>query len=530
MKTRTLARFSCLAVLIVLGWGVAPGTAARSAAAPDAVFDNCTSVFVGRLATADGSTMTSHSCDSGTDRTWITIAPRAVHKPGEMEKVYFEPKRTKGPDDPDRIEAGTIPYPGETYAFMNAAYPIMNEYQLAIGETTIGGRAELKTDNGIIDAPELYKLILERAKTAREAIRIADELTRAYGYNDWGESFTFADPKEVWLFEIYGPGKGKKGAVWAAQRVPDDEASVSANASRLRGLDLKNKDSFLASDNVLTLAAEMGFWDPKSGRPFEFCYAYAPTSRTSLGCRRREWRALSLLAPSLRLNGESENYPFSVKPEKKLTVADVLAIFRDGYEGTPYDMTAGYVSLNRRGETVKSPVIGPYIGTDFKDLLRVKKERTICSPAATYLQITQSRGWLPDPIGGVVWLGYDNPATTPHTPFYCGISRMPDSYMIDGRWGFRDDSAWWVFRQVSKLANFRWQEMSKDVEKVWRAIEDRAFSEQKTVEEKAAALFKEDPAKARAFLTEYSLKAAEQSVAEYRKLNRDLWAKYNYQF
>jgi dipeptidase len=532
MKTRTLTRLGLLAaVLVALGPGFVPGTPARSAAVPpDPIFDNCTSIFVGRLATADGSTMTSHSCDSGTDRTWITIVSRASHGAGAMEKVYFEPKRAKGPDDADRIEAGAIPYPAETYAFMNAAYPIMNEHQLAIGETTIGGRSELKTDNGIIDAPELYRLILERAKTAREAIRVADELTKAYGYNDWGESFTFADPKEVWLFEIYGPGKGKKGAVWAAQRVPDDEASVSANASRLRQLDLKDKGFFLASDNVLTLAAELGFWDPKSGRPFEFCYAYAPTSRTSLACRRREWRALSLLAPSLRLNGESENYPFSVKPEKKLTIADVLAIFRDAYEGTPYDFTAGYFATGRKGEAIKSPVIGPFLGDDLRALLRAKRERMICSPAATYLQITQSRGWLPDPVGGIVWLGYDNPATTPHTPFYCGISRMPDSYMIDGRWGFRDDSAWWVFRQVSKLANFRWQEMSKDIEKVWRAIEDRAFADQKAIEEKAAALFKEDPAKAREFLTDYSVKSAEQAVADYRRLVRDLWGKYNYQF
>jgi dipeptidase len=530
MNARSLARIGRLAVLIALGLGFAAGAAPRPATPPAPKLEACTSVFVGRLATADGSTMTSHSCDSGTDRTWITIVPRAKHAAGEMEKVWFEPKRAKGPDDADRIETGTIPYPAETYAFVNAAYPIMNDRQLAIGETTIGGRRELRSENGIIDAPELYRLILERAATAREAIAVADELTKAYGYNDWGESFTFADPKEVWLFEIYGPGKGRKGAVWAAQRVPDDEASVSANASRLRRLDLKNKDSFLASDNVLTLATEMGFWDPNSGQPFEFCYAYAPTSRTSLGCRRREWRVLSLLAPSLRLNGESENYPFSVKPEKKLTVADVLAIFRDGYEGTPYDMTAGYIATNRRGETVKSPVIGPYLNNDLKELLRVKRERTICSPAATYLQITQSRGWLPDPIGGIVWLGYDNPATTPHTPFYCGISRMPETYMVDGRWGFRDDSAWWAYRQVSKLANFRWQEMSKDIEKVWRAIEDRAFADQKDVEEKAAALFKDDPAKAREFLTEYAVKTAEQAVADYRKLARDLWAKYNSQF
>jgi len=516
-------------LLAALSLSFGPARPAAAPAAADQVFDGCTSIFVGRLASADGSTMTSHSCDSGTDRTWITIVPRASHKPGEMEKVYSDPKRTKGPDDTDRIETGEIPYPAETYAYMNAAYPIMNEHQLAIGETTIGGRFELKSD-GVIDAPELYRLLLERAKTAREAIRIAAELTKKFGYNDFGESFTFADPKEAWLFEIYGPGKGKKGAVWAAQRVPDDEISVSANASRLRQLDLKNKDYFLASDNVLTLAAEMGFWDPKSGRPFEFCYAYAPTSRTSLGCRRREWRVLSLLAPSLRLNGESENYPFSVKPAKKVTVEDLLAIFRDAYGNTAYDMTSGYISLNRKGETVKSPVVGPFIGNDWKELLRFKRERTICSPAATYLQITQSRSWLPDPVGGVVWLGYDNPATTPHTPFYCGIAKMPAAYMVDGRWGYRDDSAWWTFRKVSKLANFRWQDMSKDVEKVWKALEDKAFAEQKTVDDEAAALFKQDPAKAGAFLTDYSLKTAEEALAAYRKLYQNLWTKYNYQF
>ena len=494
------------------------------------VFDNCTSILVGRLASLDGSTMTSHSCDSNTDRTWITIVPHQKHKPGDMAKVYNEPKRTKGPDETDRVEAGEIPQVAETYAFMNAAYPIMNEYQLAIGETTIGGRMELKSSEGIIDAPELYRLVLERAKTAREAIRIADDLTKKYGYNDYGECFTFADTKEVWHFEIYGPGKGKKGAVWAAQRVPDDEIGCSANAGRIRKIDLKNKEYFMASDNVFSLAQEMGFWNPKSGQPFELCYAYNPNSRTSLGCRRREWRVLSLLAPSLRLNPESENYPFSVKPEKKVTIQDLLAIFRDTYQGTGYDMTAGLMSVNRKGETIKSPAASPFLNNDLRELLRIRRERSICSPAATYLQITQSRGWLPDPIGGIVWLGYDNPATTPHTPFYCGIAKMPDSYMIDGRWGFKNESAWWAFRTVSKLAQIRYQDMSKEIEKVWKSIEDKAFADQKTIEDEALALLKKDPDEAKKFLTDYCLKLANGAVEAYWKLERDLWTRFNYMF
>jgi len=519
--------------LVILGLGVLalsvlPAAQAGGGRGDEPLeFDSCTSVLVGRLASVDGSTMTSHSCDSGTDRTWMTIVPNMKHKPGAMAKVYYEPKRTKGPDDPDRLETGEIPQVAETYAFLNAAYPIMNEHQLAIGETTIGSRRELMSENGIIDAPELYRLVLERARTAREAIRVADELTKAYGYNDWGECFTFADTKEVWHFEIHGPGKGKKGAVWAAVRVPDDEIGVSANAGRIREIDLANAGFFMASANVLSLAEEMGYWSKAGGQPFDFTYAYNPDSRTSLGCRRREWRVLSLLAPSLKLHPESENYPFSVKPDKKVSVADVLAIFRDTYGGTEYDMTRTLTAVNRKGETVKSPVATPFMNADTLALFRLRRERAICSPAATYLQITQSRDWLPGPIGGVVWLGYDNPATTPHVPIYIGISQMPSSYMVDGRWEFSRECAWWAFRTVSRLANFRFQEMSQDIAKVWKEIEDKAFAGQAKLEEEALALYKKDPQKARQLLTKHSHDLADQAVAAYWKLGEDLWLKYS---
>ena len=530
MKRSRIVRLS-VGVLAIVSLALLSGQCRQGPRpGPPLEFDSCTSILVGRLASADGSTMTSHSCDSGSDRTWMTIVPNRKHKPGETAKVYLEPKSAKGPDDADRLETGEIPQVVETYAYLNAAYPIMNEHQLAIGETTIGGRRELRSEAGIIDAPELYRLCLERAKTAREAIRVAGELVSAYGYNDWGECLTFADPKEVWQFEIYGPGKGKKGAVWAAQRIPDGEIGCSANAGRIRTLDLVDKESFMASANVLSEAEELGFWSKASGQPFDFTYAYNPESRTSLYCRRREWRVLSLVAPGLKLNPELENYPFSVKPEKKVTVRDLLTIFRDAYEGTEYDMTRTLIAVNRKGEIGKSPVASPFLSGDLRDLLRVRRERTICSPASTYLQITQSRDWLPGPVGGVVWLGYDNPATTPHTPFYMGIDRMPDSYMVDGRRAYRRDCAWWAYRTVSKLALFRWQEMTMDIEKVWRGIEDQAFGNQGKFEAEALALWKSDPKKAKELLTRYCLDQANRAVAAYWRLADELWVKYSGNF
>jgi dipeptidase len=491
-------------------------------------FESCTSIIVGKLASADGSTMTSHSCDSTSDRTWITIVPHMKHKPGELCPVYHHSKETKGPDDKNRLKAGEIPQVPETFAYINTAYPCLNEHQLAIGETTFGGKMEIRSKEGEIDCPELYRLVLERAKTAREAIKIADELTKTYGYNDYGECFTFADPQETWHFEILGPGAGKKGAVWAAVRIPDDQVGVSANASRIRQINLNDPENYMASANVHSLAQEMGWWDPASGRPFEFCYAYA--SRQSMGSRRREWRALSLLAPSLKLDPNGENFPLSVKPEKKLTVKDVLDTFRDTYQGTPYDMARGLIEVDKEGKAAISPVASPFLNRDLLTLLKVPSERTIACKRATYLQITQSRSWLPDPIGGVVWLGYDNPVTTPHTPFYCGITRMPDSYMVDGRAQFRPDCAWWAFRTVSQLALFRWQPMSQTIARIWSPIEEKAFADQAKIEEEALNLYKQNPAKAREFLTSYCVKMAEEAVAAYWELHDDLWGSFTQYF
>jgi len=497
---------------------------AGQAEAPVCECEGCTSILVGKAASVDGSTMTSHSCDSTTDRTWMDMVPNQTHKPGAMATLWMDPKETKGPNDPDRVPAGEIPQVPQTYKFLNAAYPIMNEHQLAIGETTFGGKRELKSDVGIIDCPELYRLVLERAKTAREAITIADDLTKRYGYNDYGEAFTFADKDEVWFFEIMGPGRGKKGAVWAAVRIPDDEVAVSANAPRIRRIDLKDGANVMASANVHSLAEELGWWSAKSGEPFEFCTVYG--SRSALGSRRREWRALSRLAPSLRLDPNSEHYPLSVKPEKKLSVKDVFDLFRDTYEGTPFDMTRTLLRVDREGKAVKSPVANPFMNNDYLDLFRITPERTIACKRATYLSVTQSRKWLPDAVGGVVWLGYDNPMTTPHTPFYIGIDQMPASYMVDGRAKFRRDSAWWAYRQVSQLAFLRWQDMVKDIEKVWRPIEEKAWADQATIEAEAVALYKQDPAKARAYLTKYSHDMANGAVDAYWKLGEDLWSKY----
>ena len=311
--------------------------------------DGCTTITVGKTASSDGSVMTSHTCDSHRTRGWLTITSKADHPAGSVADLV-----TRMPNDSLMMptykykKSGEIPQVEHTHGFINTAYPCMNDQQLAIGESTFGGRKSLQSKKGQIDCQQLVRLMLERCRTAREAIQMADELTAKYGWNDAGECLTIADTKEVWHFEIVGPGRGNVGAIWAAQRVPDGEISVNANASRIRQIDSDNEDFFMASENVYKVAQDSGWWNPDDGT-FEFCYAYA--DRKSFAARRREWRVLSLAAPSLNLDANAENYPFSVKPDTLISLSKMVEFFQDYYENTPYNFIKNLTWVNEEGKT-----------------------------------------------------------------------------------------------------------------------------------------------------------------------------------
>jgi dipeptidase len=193
-------------------------------------------------------------------------------------------------------------------------------------------------------------------------------------------------------------------------------------------------------------------------------------------------------------------------------------------------MTRRLTTVNKEKQTVRSPVATPFMNGDTRELLGVPRERLICSLTCTYLQITQSRDWLPDPIGGVVWLGYDNPAATPHLPIYIGSTKVAPSFMVDGRREYRRDSAWWAFRTVAKLAQFRWQEMSVEIQKIWQDLENQAFAKQDAFEKEITHLYRKNPKKACRKLTEYTVETLEKAVSAYWKLSDELWVKYSRHF
>ncbi len=495
----------------------------------------CTTITVGRKASDDGSVRTSHTDDSNRSRSNIFVTSAKDHKAGETVTLYKRvPCDTTKMKSYANIPVGEIPQVSHTYSFLNSAYPCLNEKQLGIGESTFSGRKELQSELGLVDCQRLCQLMLERCSTARDAIRTAGKLLEEHGWIDAGECLTIADKKEVWHLEIVGPGKGKKGAVWAAQRVPDDHVGVNANASTIRQIDTADADFFMFSKNVFAVAIENGWWNPNSGQPFEFCYAYAPDSRVHMACRRREWRVFDLLAPSLKLDPNSENYPFSVKPDKPVRLEDLVTVFQDYYEGTPYDIRKNITVANDSGRMVISPLANPFMGLDELKMHRVNGgwnqygERNIAVRFTMYATIIQCRDWLPDEIGGLCWFAFDNVASSVYVPIYGSVSDLPLTYKTDGRvTGFSKNAAWWAFNRVGLLASRRWGDEQKDVRAVWKPLQKEWFDVQKTVEAEALKLYDaKKPAKTIDFLTKYSSDCGTKAVNKAWDLGDFLWTKY----
>jgi len=555
MIFRKKASFSLIALAVFLMAAVGAAAAERPAAkAWPAEWDGCTSIEVGRLATVDGSVITCHTCD-GPYRTWLNIVPHQTWPDKSMNKIYAGKMHTEFPDDlRGVIQTGEIPQVPETYRFLNTAYPCLNEHGLAIGETTIGGRRELVNPEGMFMIEEVERLILERCRTAREAIRLAGDLVEQYGYGDYGECITIADGKEVWHFEIFGAGPLEKGAVWAAVRIPDDHVGISANIPRISEINLKDPDRYMASDNVFKVAEDMGWWDPKGGEPFKFWKAYGGRRPYST----REFFVLSTLAPGLKLTMDMPELPFSVKPEKKLSARDVLRIYRDPYSGTDLDMTKNLPVFperqrRRRGEPapaepaqpkmVPSPIVSAWMPRDVMQLVNALKpgtiqmQRTIPIAGCSYATVLQVRGWLPPAVGAVCWFSFDNPAMSARVPIFAGTTELPPSFEVCGQHRFRMDSADWAFRRTNRLATLKWGTgieangtvtVGAEIQNTIAEFEDRAFVELPLVEKRVQEILAgktsgQEPFTAVQYLTKYTNDFARAAIQKYLDLGDKYW-------
>ncbi len=517
--------------------------------------DACTDIIVGKEASVDGSVITSHTGCCSECR--VHVVPAQTFQRGDMAPVYYGLQDVKKPLKEYGKVLGYIPQIEKTYAYFHTGYPQMNEHQLAIGESTLSQKDELKVDissgKQIMTIEQAQLFALQRCKTTGEAINLITTLVEKYGFlpscGPESEALCIADPNEAWVLEVFSvgpdwePESGEPGAIWAAQRVPDDHIAVVPNWSIIKEIDLNNPDYFRASKNYKQVAIDHGWYDPSSGKPFVWQEIYSPIPRE--WALSRFWLFFSTYAPSY---GDWPNkklitpfssydayhqyledisiYPFSVKPEKKLSVQDVIAFQRSVYEGTIYDMTADtdWLVPDGKGGFKKSPLTTPFPTRDMRELLDITWRRMVSRGG--YGMVAQLRGWLPAAIGGVYWFYVDNQYTSTYVPIYAGTQKIAPAYKTYDPDKFSENSARWAVDFVDNLLYLRWQEAIKDIRKVRDPLEASFFENQSSIDKEALALYKTNPEKAKTFLTEFTWKSMEKTVKMYRELREYLISKY----
>ncbi|WP_448807628.1 dipeptidase [Aminobacterium colombiense] len=503
----------------------------------------CTAVLVGRSASADGSVINSHTADNWYDAN-LRVVKGQKYSPGTMMDVYIN---LLGEDaNPPRV-IGQIPQAEETYTYFHIGYSCFNEHQLSIGESTVGQKDELSAflpdAKGILTIEQLEIIALQRTKTAREAIKLMGELAETYGFLPscvgQGEALTIADPNEAWIFEIrsvgfmWKPGSGIPGAVWAAQRVPDDEVAVVTNGSVITEIDLSQPSYFMASKNYQDVAIQHGWYKPGSRCPFNWREAYSPRSgywsMYSDWIRQRLHYLFKTLDPSKEWdpNADVSFYPFSIKPKKKISVQDVMTMQRSTLEGTPFNMedNPAWLVPDVNGKLVKSELATPFPDNSMRDLLNIPYHRPI-SAKTSYSFVSQSRSWLPAPVGGILWFSMGHPHMGVYVPVYAGTTIIPKEWQNFKIGRFDQSSARWVFYLAADLVNRRYQLAFRDMEQVRVPFERELFEKQAEIEKKAVKLWSSSPELGTAYLNEISNNGMKDAMEKWWDLCTLLISKY----
>jgi dipeptidase len=522
---------------------------------------SCTTIAIGKEATVDGSVIVAHSDDDVSDVRVIYV-PAADYPDGAMRPVYYDDaslghnpqynstelrryvgtSRGPGYNTVDYLESrplGEIPQVRHTYAYFDYSYGIMNEKQLMIGECTCGAKFHPEPEPGknIFYSSELSRVALERCSTAKGAVELIGELIEKYGLYGTGETLLIGDPDEVWVIEMCGY-KGEVGSkfsengtggLWVAQRVPDTEFFVAANQFRIRDIHRdqdKNSKDLMHSANLFDVCINQDWLDPSATElDWVSTVSWGEYSHPYYSLR-RVWRAQSKVAPDLKLSpwvedGYTRAYPFSVKPDKKLSVADVAAIYRDHYEGTEFDLSKGRAA-GPFGDPTRYEN-NPDKGDSFNlntYYIRGAWERPLSIYRCGVLWINQGRKFLPDPIGGISWIGLDRPEANCLMPFYAGVNKLPESFETINISKFDRNSDWWAFNVVANYATIKYSYMMQDIRETQQELEGATYY--------AVDNFEKEPGKKSSDdLTAFCENNAKNTVSEWWNLLEKLIVKYN---
>jgi len=488
------------------------------------VLADCTIVAVGKDASVNGTAMITHNDDSSSADFRLWIIPEMDWPEGSTRDIVIDGHNyvdySKWPDveyGEKPVIMGTIPQVPHTYRYFHSRYSFMNEMGVAMGESTFGvgthfpngediKRVMKDESEGIIDCWYAQDIALERAATAREAVRIMGDLVEEFGWYGSGETINVTDGDEVWIAEFYGRD------IWCAVKIPDDHFFVASNRAKIRDVDLDDKENVMYSPNLVSFAVEQGWYDANSGEPFRPADIYAPHDR--LYSTRRTWRAFSLVAPSLDIGPDDIYFPLSVKPERKLSVNDIFKITGDYYQGTDYDISTG-------------PAAGPW-----GDPLRYPyapghNERAISIMRTCYVHIAEVDPDVPAPFKGISWYGYGSPDSTYITPLWPIMKELPDFYQIGSRFEpFRRDSGWWVNTYTQEMVQLKYVDAIQDVYALRDPKLRSLYAIVPQLQKTAAELYKTDPEAGIQLISDFAYNTAVGWHKDWEQLGNVLLQKY----
>ena len=478
----------------------------------------CTNLIVGKNASTDGSVMCSYSADDYGMFIGLCHYPAGKHPKGTMRPIF----------DWDTHEYhGQIPEAEETYNVIGN----INEYQVSIGETTFGGREEMVDTTGILDYGSLIYIVLQRSKTAREAIKVMTTLAETYGYCSEGETFTICDPNEAWIMEMMGKGIGSKGVVWVALRIPDNAICAHANQSRIRTFNQKDRKNVMYSKDCISFAREKG-WYSGSDKDFSFCEVYAyPDFSGRRFCEARVWSFYNHFSSDMKRFlpyamgkvKDAEPMPLWIVPKRKVSLADMRECMRDHYEGTPLSLD------NDPGKGIWNMPYRPTPLTYTVDEKKYFNERPISTQQSGFSYVAQLRSWLPRQIGGVLWFANDDGNMAAYTPIYCSNTIQPECYNTPGADAltFSDKNAYWVCNWVSNMVYPRYSQMFGSLKEVRDSLDNSYMELQPIIEREALQMYAVNESKAVDYLNDYSCEKAQQMLERWKKLAIYLIVKYN---
>jgi dipeptidase len=513
----------------------------------------CTGVGLGKGASVDGSVLNSLTQDGCTYDFRLKLIPAQDHEPGAMrncadypqqmrwfdpygnpknaEEIYVAYDRRSPLEGP--VEKFEIPQVPHTFAYFTDLFGCMNEHQVGFAMASLGTTQALWNDEGKLRISQLSMIAAERATTAREAIQIMGEMAEKYGFRGEygpGKMLGVSDPNEFWIFEVmqsdpfWTADSGKSGAIWVAQRVPDDHVCLFPNGSPIQEIDFDDPDHFMYSENIQSVAIENGWYDPDSGIPFSVVEAYLEGKSEGLGTLTRKWSGYRLIAPSLDLPdpyeannmkdeyGRQYRYPFSVKPDKKMSPRDLMAINRDYFQGTKYDLSKG-------------PLAGPFeypfrytqVGGSLStaDGDKYSFPRSIAT-VPNYTKILQTRNWLPNAIGGIIWWSPSRATCSTYVPVYCGINEVTENFSEGNNYNIEwRHTLMWAAALVDMIMESNWAETIGEVTEMQHIIEKEATELVPLIDKIALEIYESSPEKAKEFLTQWSNQYADDVTRRY---------------